>query len=108
MTEGQKDSGQAGMTRKEKKTDFTNESQQNLMWIVEFLAADITRPVTVPDIVAAREGLTYSKVTWALQNLKINAWAEQTGDTWQLSPRIVRIADSARSGMTQAMKRYFG
>ncbi len=106
MTEDRKDSGQAGMTKKERKTDFTNETQQNLMKIVEYLATDVFKPTTVQEIVTALD-ITPSKVTWALHNLKLRDWTEQIGDTWRLSPRIVKIADSARAGMGEAMKRYF-
>jgi len=92
---------------KEGKTDFTNETQQNLMKIVEFLATDVFRPTTVKEIVDAL-GMTTSKAVWALHNLMIRDWAEQVGDSWRLSPRIVKIADSVRANMGESMRRYLG
>lgn len=92
---------------KEGKTDFTNETQQNLMKIVEFLATDVFRPTTVKEVCAALD-ITQSKVTWALHNLKIRDWAEQVGDSWRLSPRIVKIADSVRANLGENIKRYVG
>ena len=100
-------SGQA-RPKKETKTDYTNESQQNLMRIVEYLATDVFKPTTVQELVDALEGLSYSKASWTLQNLKQRDWAEQIGDTWRLSPRIVRIADSVRANLGETMKRYVG
>lgn len=94
--------------KKEAKTDYTNESQQNLMRIVEYLAADVFKPTTVQELVDALEGLSYSKASWTLQNLKIKGWVDQIGDTWRLSPRIVRIADSVRANFGEATRRYLG
>ncbi len=90
---------------KEGKTDFTNETQQNLMKIVEFLATDVFRPTTVKEVCAALD-ITQSKATWALHNLRIRDWAEQVGDSWRLSPRIVKIADSVRANMGENVRKY--
>lgn len=92
---------------KEKKTDFTNDSQQNLMKIVQYMATDITRVMSVQEIQDALE-LTYSKVTWTLHNLRMQGWAEQVADGWRLSPLIVRIADSVRKGLADTAQRYLG
>ncbi|MBI5328871.1 MAG: hypothetical protein HZB80_11385 [Deltaproteobacteria bacterium] len=40
---------------KEKKTDYTNDSQQNLMRIAEYLAADVFKPTTIKDIAAKQQ-----------------------------------------------------
>lgn len=92
---------------KEGKTDFTNETQQNLMRIVEYLATDVFRPTTVKEIMDALE-ISQNKATWALHNLRIGGWAEQIADAWRLSPRIVRIADSVRANLGENVKRYTG
>ena len=90
---------------REKKTDYRNESQQNLMRIVEFLATDIVRPSTVQEIVDALE-IPYSKVNWTLHNLLQNGWAEQKANGWRLSPRISRIADSVRTSLDATVRQY--
>jgi DNA-binding IclR family transcriptional regulator len=93
--------------KKEGKTDYQNETQQNLMKIVEYLATDVFRITTIKEIVDALD-ITYSKASWVLHNLKIRDWAEQQGDGWRLSPRIVRIADSVRANLGETTRRYLG
>jgi hypothetical protein len=100
-------SGNDTKTKKEKKTDFTLESQQNLMKIVEYLATDVFRPTTVDEIMTALS-ITNNKTIWALHNLKFRGWAEQIADGWRLSPRIVRIADAVRANLGETVKRYLG
>lgn len=99
--------GSSAAEKKEKKTDYTNETQQNLMRIVEYLATDVFKPTPVKEIADALS-ITYSKAMWALHNLKSKDWAEQVGDCWRLSPRVVRIADSVRQNLTENNKRYLG
>ena len=103
------DSGQAGMTgeggKKEKKTDFTNESQQNLMKIVEYLATDVFRSTTAQEICEAL-GISKSKAYWTLQNLKDAGWVEQIADGWKLGPRLPRIAEKVRKGIEENIKLY--
>lgn len=92
---------------KEHKTDFENETQQNLMKIVEYLAADVFKVTTVQEIVAALD-ISRNKTVWALHNLKIRGWAEQAAEGWRLSPRIVKIADAVRANFGENVKRYLG
>ena len=87
------------------KTDYFVETQENLMRIVEFLATDVFRPTTVKELCQALE-ITQNKVVWALYNLRRRDWVEQVGDSWRLSPRIVKIADSVRAGIGQNIQRY--
>ena len=93
------------MAKKEGKTDFENETQQNLMKIVEFLAADVFKVTTLKEIMDALE-LTQSKAYWALKNLVIRGWVDEQGDGWRLSPRIVKIADSVRANLGNTVRRY--
>jgi predicted Rossmann fold nucleotide-binding protein DprA/Smf involved in DNA uptake len=93
--------------KKEKKTDFESETQQNLMKIVMYLATDVLRPTTMKEIQDAL-GLTYNKTLWSLQNLKLAGWAEQIADGWRLGPRLPRIAEDVRKGITDTVKRYIG
>ncbi|MDP3013864.1 MAG: hypothetical protein Q8M92_06440, partial [Candidatus Subteraquimicrobiales bacterium] len=100
---------QPGSGRKEKKTDFTNESQQNLMKIVEYLSTDVFRVVTTQEICDAL-GITKSKAYWTLQNLSGDGskqgWVEQIADGWKLGPRLPRIAEKVRKGIEANIKQY--
>ncbi|GAB62684.1 MAG: hypothetical protein DWB56_14745 [Candidatus Jettenia sp.] len=87
------------------KTDYKNESQQNLIKIVKYLAKDVFRPVTPQEIIDAL-GLSKSKATWTLHNLKLGGWAEQVSTGWRLSPELVKIADSVRSTLKDVMQKY--
>lgn len=107
-SEEEKDSGQAGMTnRKEKKTDYTNESQQNLMRIVEYLGADVFRAATTQEICNALN-LTKSKGYWTLLNLEIAEWVKQEADGWKLGPRLPKIAEIVRAGIADNVKAFLG
>jgi DNA-binding IclR family transcriptional regulator len=94
-----------GEKKREAKTDYFVEAQENLMRVVEFLATDVFRPSTVKDLCDALS-ISQNKVVWVLYNLRRRDWAEQVGDSWRLSPRIVRIADSVRAGIGQNIQRY--
>jgi DNA-binding IclR family transcriptional regulator len=91
----------------EKKTDYTIEAQQNLMRIVQYLATDVTRVVVQKEIEEALE-LSYSKVNFALHNLRMQGWSEQVADGWRLCPLIVKIAVAAHKGIADTMARYGG
>jgi DNA-binding IclR family transcriptional regulator len=92
---------------KERKTDYTNIPQQNLMRIVQYLATDVTRVMSVQEIQDALE-LSYNKVLWTLHNLRMQGWVEQVADGWRLDPLIVKISDSVRKGFADAASRYLG
>lgn len=91
----------------EKKTDYTNESQQNLMRTVQYLATDVTRVMGQKELEEALE-LSYSKVNFTLHNLRMAGWAEQVADGWRLSPLIVKIAVSVQKGLADTAQRYLG
>ena len=93
--------------KREKKTDFETETQQNLIRIVEYLAVDVLRPITMKELQDAL-GLTYNKTLWTLQNLKLAGWAEQIADGWRLGPRLPKIAMDVRKGIADTVKRYVG
>lgn len=94
-----------------KKTDFTNESQQNLIRIVEVLATDVFRPMSAQEIADAL-GITKSKAYWTLQNLAGDGsrlgWVEQVSDGWRLGPRMPKIAEIVRKGIAENVKQYLG
>ena len=95
------------MAKKEGKTDYECETQQNLMKVVEYMATDVFRPTSAKDICAALD-LTYNKANWTMHNLEQRGWAEQVADGWRLSPRIVKISDSVRANFGENVKRYLG
>ncbi|MBI3755756.1 MAG: hypothetical protein HY265_06320 [Deltaproteobacteria bacterium] len=97
--------GETATQVKDKKTDYTNDGQQNLMRIAEYLAADVFKPTTIKDIAAAMS-LSESKARWTLHNMAIRGWVEQVADGWRLSPRLVKIADSVRANLGDVVTRY--
>jgi len=97
--------GESVNGKKERKTDFTNESQQNLMKVVGYLSTDVFRATTVQEICDAL-GITKSKCYWTLQNLLLEGWVEQEADGWKLGPRISRISEKVRKAVSESLKRY--
>ena len=89
------------------KTDYINESQQNLIKIVGYLATDVTRNSTIKDICEALE-LSYSKVNWTLHNLRERGWVEQNGDGWRLGAGLGQISERIRKSFALAAERYLG
>lgn len=89
------------------KTDYTIESQQNLIKIVHYLATDVTRHTTIGEIAEALE-LTKSKVQWTLHNLRERGWVEQSGDGWRLGMSISRIAENVRKAHADSLQKYLG
>lgn len=90
---------------KSRERDYKNESQQNLIKIVEYLARDVFKPATTQEIMEAL-ALTKSKAHWTLHNLKIGGWVEQASSGWRLSPELVKIADSVRATLKEVMHKY--
>jgi hypothetical protein len=86
-------------------TNYKNETQQNLIKVVEYLARDIFKPTTPQEIMTAL-GLTKSKAIWTLYNLKLGGWAEQTASGWRLSPAIAKIAESIRATLKEVIHKY--
>lgn len=95
------------MSKKEGKTDFTTETQQNLMRIVEYMASDVMRPVPMQELQQALD-LSYNRVLWALKNMEIKGWAENVADGWRLGPRLPRIAEDVRRSIIETSKKYLG
>lgn len=93
-----------------KKTDFTNEAQQNLIKIVHFLATDVTRATTVQELVDALGGMmTKNQIYWTLQNLLIGGWVVQEADGWKLCPDgMNKIAQKVSRGVAETVKKYLG
>ncbi|MBI4652233.1 helix-turn-helix transcriptional regulator [Candidatus Desantisbacteria bacterium] len=88
-----------------KKTNYTCETQQNLMKVVEYLALDIWKPQTIDEICKALD-LSKNKVNWTLHNLEEKEWTEQVVGGWRISPKIIKIADSVRRGFLDVFPKY--
>jgi hypothetical protein len=93
--------------KKEGKTNFTTQTQQDLMKIIEWMAVDVMRPQTLKEIMDGCD-LSYNKTLWAVQNMKLRGWAEDVADGWRLSSRLPRIAEDVRKGIAETGKRYLG
>lgn len=87
-------------------TNADAESQQVLMKIVEYMAADICSPTSVQELCNALD-ITHKKAARALSSLAERDWVERVSAGWRLSPRIVKIADRVRKNINEAMKKYF-
>lgn len=92
---------------KERKSDYTIETQQNLMKVVGWMATDVTRPATVGEISEALD-IKIDKVRWTLYNLKMTGWVEQSGDGWRLSAGLAQISERVRKGIAATAERYLG
>jgi DNA-binding IclR family transcriptional regulator len=85
--------------------DCENETLQNLMKIVEYLATDVFRPSTEKEICNALD-IPQRKATWALNNLATRGWTEHVAGGWRLAPRIVKVSDAVRINFLEAVSRY--
>lgn len=93
--------------KKRDKTDFTLESQQNLMKVVEYLSTDPLRPTTMDEIMKALS-ITKNKAEWTLHNLKLRGWTEQIANGWRLGPRLPKIAADVKKAIDTTAKKYTG
>jgi len=93
--------------RKEAKTDYFIEAQDNLMRVVEFLEADVCRPTSLKELCAALD-ISQNKALWVLYNLRRRNWVEQVGDAWRLGPRVSRISEAVRKAHAENLERYLG
>ncbi len=91
----------------ERKTDYTTDTQQQLMKIVGWLATDITRFSTVTEISAALD-ISTNQVFRTMYNLHERAWVERSGEGWRLGAGISRISESVRKGIGDTLQRYLG
>jgi len=86
---------------------YTNENQQNLCSVVEYLSEDIIQPKTLKEIHEAL-GLSRDQAFRTMWNLKDRGWVEETARGYRLSPRIVKIADRLRLAVADTLREYLG
>jgi DNA-binding IclR family transcriptional regulator len=91
----------------ERKTDYTIDTQQNLMKIVGWLATDVTRHSTVTEVAEALD-ISQNQVFRTFCNLQERGWVERSGEGWRLGPGISKISESVRKGLSDTMHRYLG
>lgn len=91
----------------EKERSYTNENQQNICRVVEYLSEDILQPKTLKEVHEAL-GLSRDQAFRTLWNLKDRGWVEETARGYRLSPRIVRIADNLRLAVADTLREYLG
>jgi DNA-binding IclR family transcriptional regulator len=91
----------------ERKTDYTIDTQQNLMKIVGWLATDVTRHSTVTEISQALD-ISQNQVFRTLSNLQERSWVERSGEGWRLGPGIAKISEAVRKGLGDTLQRYLG
>lgn len=95
------------MAKREGKTDYECETQQNLMKIMRYLKVDILMPKTEQELKLALN-MTKNQVHWTLHNLKIGGWAEQVAGGWRITPEFSRMAEDIRVSFAETVKRYLG
>lgn len=91
----------------DRKTDYTTDTQQDLMKVVHWLATDVTRYSTITEISTALD-ISSNKVYRTLMNLRDRGWVEKSGEGWRLGPGISKISEAVRKGLIDTMQRYLG
>ncbi|MBF0487868.1 MAG: hypothetical protein HQK98_06880 [Nitrospirae bacterium] len=97
------------MEEAKSKANYSNESQQTLIKVVEYLAMDVLEPRALKDI---QEGLGISKDTAfrTIWNLKDLGWVEESAiiGGYRLSPQMINIADRLRLAIGDLIRKYQG
>ena len=89
-----------------RKTDYTNESQQRLLQLVNLLAGHELEGLA-PSQIARAQNCQASVVTRDLDNLRTAGWAEQTPkDTWRLSPHVVQMSLRHAAALRQSRQEF--
>lgn len=92
-------------TEEKSERTYTNDNQQTLMRMVEYLGQDILMPKTLKEL---HEALNISRdqafrTVWNLMDM---GWAEEAAQGYRLSPRIVEIADRLRRAVADTLIKY--
>ena len=97
------------MEETKSKVNYSNESQQTLVRIVEYLAIDTLEPKTLKDI---QKGLGISKdiAFRTIWNLRDMGWVEESAiiGGYRLSPQIIAISDRLRLAIGDLIRKYQG
>lgn len=88
------------------KRQYTNENQQTLMRVFEYLAQDILEPKASKEIAHALN-ISSDQAFRTLWNLVNFGWAEEANNGgYRLSPRMTSISDRLRLELATALKKY--
>ncbi len=87
------------------KRQYTNENQQMLMKMIEYLAQDILEAKTLKEL---HEALNISRdqafrTLWNLMDMR---WVEESARGYRLSPRLTIISDRLRLSVVDTLKKY--
>lgn len=89
--------------------DYTNNSQQCLMAVVEYLSKNILFPQSLKQVTEVLEKKDFSRdaIFRALWNLEAFGWVEQTnGGGYLLSPTLTKFSDRLRHQLVQFTQQY--
>ncbi len=87
--------------------DYTIDSQQNLMAVVEYLSRAWPIPQPVQAVVQ-ETGLSRDQAFRTLKNLSTGLWADSTADGWLLAPHLCQISERLRFQLHHLHHRYLG
>ena len=85
--------------------DYTNDNQQNLMRVIEYLAQDILIPKSQQELAEVLD-LSKDKVFRTLWNLEEQGWVEASAGGYRLSPRMTRISDQLRLAVADVIRKH--
>lgn len=84
---------------------YTNDNQQNLMRVIEYLAQDILIPKSQQELAEVLD-LSKDKVFRTLWNLEEEGWVEASAGGYRLSPRMTIISDRLRLAVADTLRKY--
>jgi DNA-binding IclR family transcriptional regulator len=88
--------------------DYTNESQQLVFGICEFLSQHMLDPQPLSAIVEAMEPASRDQCFRALWNMQKAGWVRQSGKTYELDTTVIRFADRLRREIIAILGDYLG
>ncbi|MDA8106180.1 MAG: hypothetical protein M0Z71_12485 [Nitrospiraceae bacterium] len=89
----------------EKKRDYRNDSQQQMIRVTDYLAQDILSPKTAGEISDAL-GLSKDQVFRTAWNLIDAGWVEESARGYRLSPRITTYGERLRLAVADTLHKY--
>lgn len=85
--------------------DYTNDSQQLVMRVLDALALHPLKPQSLKELMA-HTGASRDQVFRAAWNLEAAGYVERSGNDYVLSPRITSIAERYRLEIARLSARY--
>lgn len=84
---------------------YTNENQQNIMRVVEYMAEDILSAKTQKELMDAL-GMSRDQTFRTCWNLTDRGWIEESARGYRLSPRLTIISDRLRLAVADTLRTY--